>query len=49
MVGIGSRWMLSGFAQPLDDIVATSELIFNGVSRQLLSGARQTGDTPLTA
>lgn len=35
MVGIGSRWMLTGFVQPLDDIVATSEIIFAGVSRQL--------------
>ncbi len=35
MVGIGSRWMLSGFVQPLDDIVATSELLFNGVTAQL--------------
>jgi len=34
-VGIGSRWMLSGFVQPLDDIVATSELLFNGVTAQL--------------
>jgi AcrR family transcriptional regulator len=35
MVGIGSRWMLSGFAQPVDEIVATAELVFSGVSQQL--------------
>lgn len=38
MVGMGSRWMLGGFAQPLDDILATSELLFAGVSRQLQNG-----------
>ncbi len=35
MVGIGSRWMLSGFAQPLDDVVTTSHIIFSGVMEQL--------------
>lgn len=35
MVGIGSRWMLSGFTQSLDEMVATSEILFTGVSLQL--------------
>ncbi|MDO8267123.1 MAG: TetR/AcrR family transcriptional regulator [Moraxellaceae bacterium] len=35
MVGIGSRWMLSGFAQPLEDVVTTSHIIFSGVMEQL--------------
>ena len=35
MVGIGSRWMLSGFTQSLDEMVATSEILFAGVSQQL--------------
>lgn len=39
MVGISSRWMLTGYAQPLDDVVATSELIFRGVSQQLQAAA----------
>ncbi|MCC6199291.1 MAG: TetR/AcrR family transcriptional regulator, partial [Moraxellaceae bacterium] len=34
MVGIGSRWMLSGFTQSLDEMVATSEILFAGVSQQ---------------
>lgn len=38
MVGIGSRWMLSGFAQPLDDVVTTSHIIFSGVMAQLQHG-----------
>ncbi|MGB4344152.1 MAG: TetR/AcrR family transcriptional regulator [Moraxellaceae bacterium] len=35
MVGIGSRWMLSGFSQPLEDVVTTSHIIFSGVMEQL--------------
>lgn len=35
MVGIAGRWLLSGFAQPIEDIVATSAIIFAGVSGQL--------------
>lgn len=35
MVGIGSRWMLTGFVQPLEEVVATSQIIFTGVMAQL--------------
>lgn len=38
MVGIGARWLLSGFAQPLEDMVGTSQIIFAGVMRQLQEG-----------
>jgi AcrR family transcriptional regulator len=35
MVGMGSRWLLSGFAQPRDDILATAEIFFAGVIQRL--------------
>ncbi len=33
-VGIASRWLLSGFAQPLEDMLATTLLIFMGTWQQ---------------
>lgn len=33
-VGIASRWLLSGFAQPLDEMLATTLLIFMGAWQQ---------------
>jgi len=35
MVGIAARWLLTGFAQPLEEMVTTSHIIFAGVSNQL--------------
>lgn len=39
-VGIASRWLLSGYAQPLESILNTTLLIFNGAAKQRVSAAR---------
>lgn len=37
-VGIASRWLLSGFAQPLEEMLATTLLIFMGTWQQAQEG-----------
>lgn len=37
-VGIASRWLLSGFAQPLEEMLATTLLIFMGAWQQAQEG-----------
>ena len=37
-VGIASRWLLTGFAQPLESVLATTVSIFMGVWRQRTAG-----------